>query len=90
MLHYLNINNKIRNLSRFGILIISDALDAELCGTRLLIHSLSQSRKKPHVIKPMLFKQDEDDLRFQQALGNGYSLVMHINFSGEDTVKKSS
>ena len=67
------INYKIRHLCRLGILIISDALDAELCGTRLLIHSLSQSRKKPHIIKPMLFKQDQDDSRFQQALGNGYS-----------------
>ena len=86
----MNINEKIINLCRFGILIISDAIDAELCGTRLLIHSLSQSRKKPHVIKPMLFKQDQDDLRFQQALGNGFLLFMHINLSVEDTLKRSS
>lgn len=38
----------------------------------------------------MLFKQDQDDLRFQQVLGNGFLLLMHINLYVEDTLKRSS
>ena len=52
----------------FGMVVISDAIDGELGGSRLLMHSLGDfssglllhtgETAKPHIIKPMLWKGD--------------------------------
>jgi len=70
-------NHKLKSLIRVGVIIVADAMGAELGGTRLLMELIN--RKGPHVVKPMVCGSLEENQNFWELIIRYYFHEEYLN-----------